>query len=96
MTGCPNGCARPYNPDIGLVGKAKNRYTIYLGGRLLGNRLGFIYKDLVQFEDLVPELMNVMTLFKANRLDGETLGDYCDRIGKEPLLEQVEDLRSVD
>ncbi|MEC9093211.1 MAG: NADPH-dependent assimilatory sulfite reductase hemoprotein subunit, partial [Planctomycetota bacterium] len=33
MTGCPNGCARPYNPDIGLVGKAKNRYTMYLGGR---------------------------------------------------------------
>ena len=47
MTGCPNGCARPYNSDIGLVGKTKDKYTIFLGGRVLGDRLNFIYKDLV-------------------------------------------------
>ena len=47
MTGCPNGCARPYNCDIGLVGKAADKYTIFVGGRLLGDRLNFIYKDLV-------------------------------------------------
>ena len=39
MTGCPNGCARPYNSDIGLVGKTKDKYTIFLGGRVLGDRL---------------------------------------------------------
>ncbi|MEE2640379.1 MAG: NADPH-dependent assimilatory sulfite reductase hemoprotein subunit [Planctomycetota bacterium] len=89
MTGCPNGCARPYNPDIGLVGKAKNRYTMYLGGRLLGNRLGFIYKDLVPFEEVVPEIVSVLSLFKANREEGETFGDFCDRIGKEDLLEMT-------
>ena len=92
MTGCPNGCARPYNPDIGLVGKAKNRYTMYLGGRLLGNRLAFIYKDLVQDTDVVTEIVNVMTLFKAQRQPDETFGDFCHRIGKEALLEQTAEL----
>ena len=47
MTGCPNGCARPYNCDIGLVGKAHDKYTVFVGGRLLGDRLNFIYKDMV-------------------------------------------------
>lgn len=95
MTGCPNGCARPFNPDIGLVGKAKNRYTMYLGGRLLGNRLAFIYKDLVPFEEIVPEIMKVMNLFKANRTEGETFGDFCDRIGKDSLLEQTDEVSNA-
>ena len=53
MTGCPNGCARPYTPDIGLVGKqagvggANGKYTIYLGGNAQGTRLAYIYKDSV-------------------------------------------------
>lgn len=89
MTGCPNGCARPYNPDIGLVGKAKNRYTMYLGGRLLGNRLAFLYKDLVPDTDVVPEIVKVMALFKANRQEAETFGDFCHRVGKDWLLDQT-------
>ena len=56
MTGCPNGCARPYNSDIGLVGKTKDKYTIFLGGRVLGDRLNFIYKDLVPTSEVVPTL----------------------------------------
>lgn len=44
MTGCPNGCARPYTSDIGLVGKAAGTYTVLVSGRLLGNRLNVIYK----------------------------------------------------
>ncbi len=47
MTGCPNGCARPYNSDVGLVGKAAGKYTVLLGGRLLGNRMNVNYKDMV-------------------------------------------------
>ena len=52
MTGCPNACARPYNSDIGIVGRTKGKYTIFLGGRLLGNRLNEHYKDVVPFEEL--------------------------------------------
>ncbi|MEQ8848314.1 NADPH-dependent assimilatory sulfite reductase hemoprotein subunit [Botrimarina sp.] len=86
MTGCPNGCARPYNADVGLVGKAKDKYTLFLGGGRLGHRLNWIYKDLVPSGQIANELAKVFDHFKANRQPGETLGDYCDRVGKDELL----------
>jgi sulfite reductase (ferredoxin) len=86
MTGCPNGCARPYNADVGLVGKTKDKYTIFLGGRVLGDRLNFIYKDLVPTDEVVPMLVPVLRYFKQARQDGETFGDFCHRVGKEKLL----------
>jgi sulfite reductase (ferredoxin) len=85
MTGCPNGCARPYNSDIGLVGKTKDKYTIFLGGRLLGDRLNFIYKDLVPTDEVVPTLVPVFRYFKETRQNGESFGDFCHRIGKDAL-----------
>ncbi|GAB6185302.1 NADPH-dependent assimilatory sulfite reductase hemoprotein subunit [Thermopirellula anaerolimosa] len=85
MTGCPNGCARPYNADIGLVGKTLNKYTIYLGGRLLGDRLGQIYQDVVPLDAVVPTLVPVLRLFAANRLPGESFGDFCHRLGMEAI-----------
>lgn len=81
MTGCPNGCARPYNSDIGLVGKTKGKYTILVGGRLLGNRLNFIYKDLVPEEEVIPALVPLFIYFKEDRIGGESFGDFCDRKG---------------
>ncbi len=86
MTGCPNGCARPYNADIGLVGKAKGKYTVFVGGTRLGTRLAFIYKDLVPFESIVSTLKPVFVAFKAERLPNETFGDFCTRAGNEQLL----------
>ncbi|MBX3421691.1 MAG: NADPH-dependent assimilatory sulfite reductase hemoprotein subunit [Pirellulaceae bacterium] len=85
MTGCPNGCARPYNADIGLVGKAVGKYTVYLGGQLLGKRLGTIYKDLVPLDDIVPTLVPIFVEFKSQRQPSETFGDFCARIGIENL-----------
>jgi sulfite reductase (ferredoxin) len=86
MTGCPNGCARPYNCDIGLVGKAAGRYTLFVGGRLLGDRLNFIYKDMVPAADIVPSIVPVLAYFKHERQNGETLGDFCHRKGRDDLL----------
>jgi sulfite reductase (ferredoxin) len=86
MTGCPNGCARPYNAEIGLVGRAKDKYTMFLGGALRGDRLNWIYKDMVHADDVAPELSKVFGYFKANRSEGETLGDFCDRMGKDAVL----------
>jgi sulfite reductase (ferredoxin) len=86
MTGCPNGCARPYNSDIGLVGKAAGKYTVLVGGRLLGDRLNFIYKDLVPAEEVVSTLVPLFVHFKHDRLDGETFGNFCHRLGAEALL----------
>ena len=86
MTGCPNGCARPYNSDIGLVGKTLDKYTIFLGGRRLGDRLNFIYKDKVPTADVIPTLVPVFRYFKEARQEGETFGDFCHRQGAEQLL----------
>ena len=86
MTGCPNGCARPYNCDIGLVGKTVGKYTVLLGGRLLGDRLNTIYKDLVPADDLVSTLLPVLINYKENRLPHERLGDFCHRQGSDALL----------
>ena len=85
MTGCPNGCARPYNSDIGLVGKAAGKYTVFAGGRLLGDRLNFIYKDMVPADDVVPTIVPLLAYFKQEREPGETLGDFCHRKGAEDL-----------
>jgi sulfite reductase (ferredoxin) len=86
MTGCPNACARPYNSDVGLVGKAKGKYTIYVGGRVLGDRLNFIYKDLVPADQIVPTLVPLLNYFKQDRLEGESFGDFCYRKGNDDLL----------
>ncbi|MFO0916954.1 MAG: hypothetical protein U0872_01400 [Planctomycetaceae bacterium] len=85
MTGCPNGCARPYTPDIGFVGKTLNKYTIFLGGNVQGTRLAFNFKDMVPLEELVPSLVPVLNQFQAQRTNGESLGDFCARVGKEGL-----------
>lgn len=85
MTGCPNGCARPYTPDIGFVGKTLGKYTIFLGGNVQGTRLAFNYKDLVPLEGLVPSVIPVLNQYKAQRQNGESLGDFCARLGKEGL-----------
>ena len=90
MTGCPNGCARPYNSDIGLVGKTKDKYTIFLGGRRQGDRLNFVYKDKVPTDEVVPTLMAVFRSFQSEREAGEAFGDYCHRLGAEELLAKCE------
>jgi sulfite reductase (ferredoxin) len=81
MTGCPNACARPYNSDIGIVGRTLGKYTIFLGGRLLGDRLNEHYKDVVPFEELSQEITAVLACYKAERKPAETLGDFCHRKG---------------
>lgn len=86
MTGCPNGCARPYTPDIGLVGKAAGeKYTVYLGGNAEGTRLAYIFKDMVPKDEIVPALVPVFARYKTERRPGESFGDFCHRAGKEAL-----------
>jgi len=92
MTGCPNGCARPYNSDIGIVGRSidgktgEGKYTIFLGGSLIGNRMNAIYKDLIPLSQIVTVLRPVFLYFKQSRQAGESFGDFCNRMGIEELL----------
>ena len=97
MTGCPNGCARPYNADIGLVGRSAHinadgtpgpgTYTIFLGGRTTGDRLNVEYKDYVPYDQVVAELGFVLSQYKADRLVDESFGDYCHRVGVDALAQ---------
>ena len=80
MTGCPNGCARPYMAEIAFVGKGPNKYQIYLGGNEAGTRLNRVYKDTVKGEDLLSELRPVLTRYRDQRQNGERFGDFCARV----------------
>ncbi|MCY2963365.1 MAG: NADPH-dependent assimilatory sulfite reductase hemoprotein subunit, partial [Planctomycetota bacterium] len=94
MTGCPNGCARPYTPDIGFVGRAAGeKYTIYLGGNAQGTRLGYLFKDYVPKPEIIAVLSPVFARFKADRHAGESFGDFCARLGKVALGGDVDSAR---
>lgn len=85
MTGCPNGCARPYQSDIGIVGRSGEKYGVYLGGSSLGTRLNFLFQDLVLRDQIVPLVKKVLVKYKEDRQDAETFGDYCARHGVEKI-----------
>jgi sulfite reductase (ferredoxin) len=81
MTGCPNGCVRPYQSDIGIVGRSGDKYTVFVGGTVLGTRLNFIVKDLVPLGEIAALLTPLFRAFREERRNGESFGDYCQRLG---------------
>ncbi len=85
MTGCPNGCARPYVADIGLVGRTVGKYNIYLGGNLEGTRINKLYRELVPSGELGKELEDVLKSYIAQRQPDERLGDWADRVGVDTI-----------
>ena len=89
MTGCPNGCVRTYQSDIGIVGRSGDKYTIFVGGNLVGSRLGFPLKDLVPLNEIVPTLQPILSRFREERQKGEGFGDFCHRLGEEATREMI-------
>jgi sulfite reductase (ferredoxin) len=89
MTGCPNGCARPYTTEIGIVGRGKNRYDILLGGDTIGSRLNRTFCENVPRSDLVRVLIPVFDRFRGERRHDERFGDYCHRVGVEQLRAEL-------
>lgn len=85
MTGCPNGCARPYSSEIGLVGRAVGTYNIYLGGNLDGTRLNQLFSENVPEGNILSTLQLVFKQFKLNRKPGEAFGNFCYQIGMDQL-----------
>ena len=86
MTGCPNGCARPYTADLAFVGRSLGKYVVFVGGSFLGTRLATAYADLVPFEQLVPTVRPLFERYRDDRLAGERFGDYWHRVGVEPVV----------
>ena len=81
MTGCPNGCARPYLGEIGFVGRAPGKYNIYLGAAHDGSRLNKLYKPSVKAEEIVNELAPIIRRYATERQEGEHFGDFTIRAG---------------
>ncbi|MFP3914952.1 MAG: NADPH-dependent assimilatory sulfite reductase hemoprotein subunit [Actinomycetota bacterium] len=81
MTGCPNGCARPYNSEVGLVGRRSGHYDIHLGADTLNRRLNFPAAETVPESEIVATLAPLLTAWRDRRLAGESFGDFCHRMG---------------
>jgi len=79
MTGCPNGCGRPYAAEIGLVGTAPGRYNLYLAGDHEGTRLNRLYKENLDEAAILRELDLLFWLYKKERITGERFGDFALR-----------------
>ena len=85
MTGCPNGCARPYMAELGFVGQAPKSYQLWLGGSPNQTRLARTFMDKMHEDDLEKTLEPLFACFKQNRNEGESFGDFCDRYGFDAL-----------
>ena len=81
ITGCPNGCARPYLAEIGLIGKAPGRYNLHLGGDARGERLNVLYRENLDEAAILAELDPLFAGFAADRLPDERFGDFLWRTG---------------
>src|SRR5579871_3530000 len=81
MTGCPNGCARPYLGEIGLVGKGPGRYNLYLGAAFDGSRLNKLYAEDLGHEAIIAALDPIFAAYAAGRRKGEHFGDFAIRAG---------------
>ena len=92
ITGCPNGCARPYAGDIGIVGRAPNLYALYSGGDFEGTRLNKKILDKVSYQDLTKAIEQILLLFKDQRKNNESLGDFCNRIGTEAQFKKIKEV----
>jgi sulfite reductase (NADPH) hemoprotein beta-component len=79
ITGCPNGCARPYLAEIGFVGKAPNKYALYLGAKYNGQRLNRLVSPSITIDDAVTLLTPVIQRYSKERAPGEGFGDWCDK-----------------
>ena len=81
MTGCPNGCARPFLAEIAFTGRAPGKYNLYLGGGFHGQRLNRLYLENVGEERILDELQAMFLRYAAERQAGEAFGDFVLRAG---------------
>ncbi len=90
MTGCPNGCARPFMGDIGIVGRSKDLYNIYVGGDLVNTRMNALYAQSVRLDNIVATIRPLLTLWREERTQDEAFGDFCYRVGFDYLHAHTE------
>jgi sulfite reductase (NADPH) hemoprotein beta-component len=98
ITGCPNGCARPYLAEIGFVGRAPGKYALYLGASYNGTRLGRLVSPSITIDDALKLLTPIIKRYALERDDGESFGDFCDRVilPEDATIHSVGTARDVD
>ena len=89
ITGCPNGCARPYSGDIGIVGRLPGFYSLYVGGDFAGTRLNAAIAERLDIAGIAETLDPLFALFAASRLPNEGFGDFCHRVGYDKLAQAL-------
>jgi sulfite reductase (NADPH) hemoprotein beta-component len=85
MTGCPNGCARPYNAEIGFVGKAPGKYNLMLGGNREGTRLARLFKESVPADEIPVVIGALFNQYAKERTAGQAFGDWVDAAAVWPV-----------
>jgi sulfite reductase (ferredoxin) len=80
MTGCPNGCARPAVSEVGIVGRTKNTYDLYLGGGLRGDRLATLYQEKLKLDEIPAVLRPLLERWKNEGDEDESFGDFFARV----------------
>ncbi|MEL7501259.1 MAG: sulfite reductase, ferredoxin dependent [Cyanobacteria bacterium J06554_6] len=85
MTGCPNGCARPYMAELGFVGSAPEAYQLWLGGSPNQTRLAEPFMQKMKIQDMETTLEPMFAFFKRDRNGDESFGDFCARVGFDAL-----------
>jgi sulfite reductase (NADPH) hemoprotein beta-component len=98
MTGCPNGCARPFAAEIGLVGTAMGKYNLQIGGDRIGERLNKLYKESLNEEEILSELDYLFGSYKTERTNGETFGDFAHKkwLNGVPLMRTASSFSEVN
>merc|ERR1712176_1495817 len=96
MTGCPNGCARPYMAELAFVGDGPKSYQIWLGGSPVLTRTAFPYKAKVKNDQLEETLEPLFRYFIQDRTQFETFGDFCNRVGLDAINNFVESYQLVN
>ncbi|RKT46353.1 assimilatory sulfite reductase (NADPH) hemoprotein subunit [Thiocapsa rosea] len=95
ITGCPNGCARPYLAELALVGKGPGRYNLMLGGDGIGTRLNRLYRENLDEIAILAEIDTLLGRYAAGRKPGERFGDYLIRDGiVRPVVNPAEDFHA--
>ncbi len=79
ISGCPNGCSRPYLAEVGLIGKAPGRYNLHLGSDAQGRRLNVLYRENLDEAAVVKLLDGLFAKYATERLEQERFGDYLWR-----------------
>lgn len=96
MTGCPNGCARPYAAEVGIVGRMPGHYALFIGGDAEGTRLNTKIFDRVPYDNITSVLDILFARYAAEKNDHEGFGNFCHRVGVDSMLATAKSALATD